>query len=87
MSDIVIHFIELLIGYLIMGIAMTYNGYLMIAICVGALFGYVIYGSVLLNLAAEVVVQRIKCSGCVIKPGTASKFVDSLRKQRKNSLL
>lgn len=50
--------------------AMTYNGYIMIAIAVGALMGYILYGSVLLNIAALTIVQRIMCEGCEIKSGT-----------------
>lgn len=48
---------------------MTYNGYLMVAIGVGSLFGYLLYGSVLFNIAAQMVVQRIMCTSCEIKRG------------------
>ncbi len=68
-SDIFIHFVELIVGYLLMAIAMSFNGYLMISICIGGLLGYILYGSVLFNVAAQVVVQRIMCAGCEIKAG------------------
>lgn len=60
-----------------MMIAMTYNGYLMIAICVGGLVGYLLYGSVMFNICAQVVVQRIMCLGCEIKPGLYCQLIPS----------
>ncbi|XKL68236.1 hypothetical protein PGB90_003727 [Kerria lacca] len=74
-NDIFIHFFELIVGYLLMTIAMTYNGYLMVAIGVGSLFGYLLYGSVLFNIAAQMVVQRIMCTSCEIKRGDTTPII------------
>lgn len=67
-SDIVGHCLEVVIGYLLMMIAMTFNGYVMISICLGALVGYMLFGTAVFNISAQMVVQRIMCIGCEIQP-------------------
>lgn len=65
-SDLFSHFFELLVGYILMLIAMTYNAYIMISIAVGAGLAYLLFGSVLFNVTAQVVAAKI-CQGCQIR--------------------
>lgn len=47
-------------------IAMTYNAYIMISIAVGAGLAYLLFGSVLFNVTAQVVAAKM-CQGCQLR--------------------
>lgn len=64
--DIFLHFIELLLGYLLMLMVMTFNGYIMISIAIGAGLAYMMFGTAMMNIMAQIVIQKM-CTLCQIK--------------------
>lgn len=47
---------------------MTFNGYIMISIAIGAGLAYMMFGTAMMNIMAQIVIQKM-CTLCQIKSG------------------
>ncbi|PSN53119.1 hypothetical protein C0J52_10571 [Blattella germanica] len=61
-----VYTLQMTVSYLLMLIVMTYNGYFTIALALGGLVGYLLFGSVLYNWEDKHLLKK-KCHSCLGK--------------------
>ncbi|XP_073981897.1 high affinity copper uptake protein 1-like isoform X2 [Rhodnius prolixus] len=84
------YIIELILGYVIMLIVMTYNGYLMLSVLLGSGIGYFLGGQTLMKLQIKRSRLNLPCQQCSTLPKNSSltssteAISESVREEQEN---